>query len=86
LLRGGAIGRVEHVVLQMASPLRDLFNGQPLAGTDAAVFRPPASTWADPARSGGYGWGQLCHALGLLFRIADGEALVPTHVFAVMGA
>ena len=83
LVRAGAVGRIEHVTLQMASPLRDLFSGQPLAGTETATFRPPASTWADPERAGGYGWGQLCHALGLLFRVAD--QLVPTHVFALMG-
>jgi predicted dehydrogenase len=82
LVREGAIGEVRHVALQMASALRDLFAGRPLAGTETAVFRPPASTWADPARAGGYGWGQLCHALGLLFRVAD---LAPARVFALMG-
>ncbi len=46
------------------------------------MFRPPPSTWADPARAGGYGWGQLVHALGLLFRIAD---LEPAEVFALTG-
>jgi len=95
LVQAGAIGRIEHVVVQMASALRDLFSGEPLAGTETAAFRPPASTWADPGRAGGYGWGQLCHALGLLFRIADvagdtsganGSDLTPTHVFALMGA
>jgi predicted dehydrogenase len=83
LVQAGAIGEIKHVSLQMASSLRDLFSGQPLAGTETAVFRPAASTWADPARAGGYGWGQLCHALGLLFRVA---ALTPSHVFALMGA
>jgi predicted dehydrogenase len=83
LVQEGAIGEIRHVVVQMASELRDLFSGQPLAGTETAVFRPPASTWADPSRAGGYGWGQLCHALGLLFRIAD---LAPQSVFALMGA
>jgi len=79
----------------MASALRDLFSGEPLAGTETAAFRPPASTWADPGRAGGYGWGQLCHALALLFRIADvadntgganGAGLVPAHVFALTSA
>ena len=46
------------------------------------MFRPPPSTWADPRRAGGYGWGQLVHALGLMFRIAD---LEPSHVFAAAG-
>jgi predicted dehydrogenase len=84
LVQSGAIGRIEHLTLQMASPLRDLFNGQPLAGTETADFQPAASTWADPSRSGGYGWGQLCHALGLLFRVTDGADLVPAQVFALM--
>jgi len=82
LVAEGAIGRVEHVVLQMASALEDLFAGQPMLETEGAMFRPPASTWADPKRAGGYGWGQLVHALGLLFRIAP---LAPERVFAQTG-
>ena len=38
--------------------------------TQDHLFRPPASTWANPAQ-GGYGWGQLSHALGWLFHVAD---------------
>jgi predicted dehydrogenase len=79
----GEIGRVEHVVLQMASALEDLFAGQPMKETEGSMFRPPASTWADPKHAGGYGWGQLVHALGLLFRIAE---LEPASVFALTGA
>ncbi|HEX2326394.1 MAG TPA: Gfo/Idh/MocA family oxidoreductase [Chloroflexota bacterium] len=82
LVRAGAIGPLEHVVCQMASPLRDLLSGEPLREAEGALFRPAASTWADPGRAGGYGWGQLCHALGLLFRVLD-EA--PREVFAWMG-
>src|SRR5215211_1487706 len=67
LVREGYIGEIEHVVCQMASPTRDLFSGEPMQETEEAFFRPAASTWADPERSGGYGWGQLTHALGLLF-------------------
>ncbi|MBB5754523.1 Gfo/Idh/MocA family oxidoreductase [Prosthecomicrobium pneumaticum] len=82
LIAGGAIGRIEHVVLQMASALDDLMAGKPMQETEGAMFRPPASTWADPKRAGGYGWGQLVHALGLFFRIAD---LAPAEVFAAVG-
>ncbi|MBI3972488.1 MAG: Gfo/Idh/MocA family oxidoreductase [Chloroflexi bacterium] len=82
LVRQGAIGAIEHVVCHMASPLRDLFSGEPMQGTEDALFRPLASTWADPDRAGGYGWGQVCHALGLLFHIAD---LRPVGVCALMG-
>ena len=82
LVAAGEIGRIEHVVLQMASALEDLFAGQPMKETEGQMFRPPPSTWADPRRAGGYGWGQLVHALGLMFRIAD---LEPSRVFAAAG-
>src|SRR5690606_3349818 len=36
----------------------------------------------DPERAGGFGWGQLVHALGLMFRVAD---LEPVEVFAMTG-
>ena len=76
------VGGIEHVVLQMANALDDLFAGNPMKETEGAMFRPPASTWADPKAAGGFGWGQLVHPLGLLFRIAD---LVPQSVFAATG-
>ena len=76
------VGRIEHVVLQMANALEDLFAGKPMIETEGAMFRPPPSTWADPKRAGGFGWGQLVHALGLLFRVAD---LDPAEVFAITG-
>ena len=65
------IGEVEHVVLQMGSALADLFAGEPMIETEGAMFRPPPSTWADPKNAGGYGWGQLSHALSLLFQLVD---------------
>jgi predicted dehydrogenase len=76
------IGKVEHIVLQMATALEDLFAGQPMVETAGAMFRPPPSTWADPRRAGGFGWGQLVHALGLMFEIVDIE---PREVFALTG-
>jgi predicted dehydrogenase len=79
LVADGAIGSVRHVNLHMASSLEDLFSGQGLAEARDAMFQPLPSTWADPKNAGGYGWGQLTHALGVLFRIADIE---PLDVFA----
>ena len=46
------VGRIEHVVLQMANALDDLFAGKPMIETEGAMFRPPASTWADPKSCG----------------------------------
>ncbi len=82
MLAGGGIGHIEHGSLHMASALADLFAGEPMQETADALFRPPASTWADPQAAGGYGWGQLVHALALLFRITG---LRPEAVFATMG-
>jgi predicted dehydrogenase len=76
------LGRIEHVVLQMANALDDLFAGRPMKETEGAMFRPPPSTWADPKGAGGFGWGQLVHPLGLLFRIVE---LEPREVFALTG-
>lgn len=82
LMEEGLVGEVEHIVCHMASPGgKSLFCGE--------VFEYPGSympvnadTYADPVASeGGYGQGQLCHALGLLFWLTD---LRPQTVFAKM--
>ena len=83
LLSTPGIGEVKHVILQMASALRDLFAGEPMVETEGSMFRPPATTWADPRKAGGYGWGQLSHALSLLYELFD---LDPATVKAVFGA
>jgi predicted dehydrogenase len=77
------IGQIRHVVCQMASPLTDLFAGQPMVDTADHFFRPPPSTWATPGQAGGYGWGQLTHALGLLAYVTS--ELAPREVTAVAG-
>lgn len=70
-VREGRIGEVRHAVCQMGSALDDLFAGEPMIETEGEMFRPPASTWADPARAGGYGWGQMSHSLAWLIHVAD---------------
>ena len=64
------IGQVEHVSVEMSTIVRDLLSvGSTYLG-DADVPLPRLETWADPAVSGGgYGQGQLTHALGLLMRL-----------------
>ena len=66
----GRIGDVRHAVCQMGSALSDLFAGEPMVETVDHMYRPPASTWADPKKAGGYGWGQLSHALAWLFYVS----------------
>jgi predicted dehydrogenase len=65
----GRIGEVRHIVCQMGSPLHDLFAGEPMAETAQHLFRPPPSTWADPARAGGYAWGQMSHSLAWMIYV-----------------
>lgn len=81
LFEAGEIGTLLHVSMQMASPAEALFSGRVYPGTESDMFQPPASTWADPSRFGGYGWGQFPHVLGALFRIV-GDRLVPESVYA----
>lgn len=73
------IGKIEHVMCHMASALDDLFAGEPMLETAAHTFRPPSSTWADPSKAGGYGWGQMSHSLAWVFRVLP--QLKPETVF-----
>ena len=69
-VRDGRIGAVRHIVCQMGSPLHDLFAGEPMEETENHLFRPPASTWADPEKAGGYAWGQMSHSLAWMIHVA----------------
>lgn len=80
LIAAGRIGSIRHVTCNMATFTYDLFGGHGLAEANNAMFQPEQSTWADPEKAGGYGWGQLTHALGFLFRLVD---LAPKQVYAV---
>lgn len=80
LIAQGQVGTIRHVTCNMATFTYDLFGGHGLAEARDAMFKPATSTWADPDRAGGYGWGQLSHALGLMFRLVD---LAPKEVYAV---
>jgi predicted dehydrogenase len=64
------IGDIEHVSVEMSTIVRDLLTAGTTYLGDAAVPLPRLETWADPAMSGGgYGQGQLTHALGLVMRL-----------------
>ena len=79
LMRANLIGDVQHAAIQLASPTSDLIKGKGLSLAKDALLPPLNSTWADPSKAGGYGWGQLTHLLGLFFKLVD-EA--PKQVFA----
>src|SRR4051812_4727781 len=72
LIRGAdGIGRVEFVSVEMSTIVRDLLTtGLTYVGEEAGAPLPRTETWSDPAVSGGgYGQGQLTHALGLVLRL-----------------
>lgn len=64
------IGPVEAVSVEMSTIVRDLLTQGTTYLGDADVPLPRGETWSDPSMSGGgYGQGQLTHALGLLLRL-----------------
>ena len=80
ILTAGKVGEIRHVSCLMATHTFDLFGGKGLKESESHMFQPQKSTWADPKRAGGYGWGQLSHALGLMFRLVD---LAPKEIYAI---
>ncbi|WP_204115543.1 Gfo/Idh/MocA family protein [Shimia biformata] len=65
------IGEIEHVVCHMASFTRGIFSGQGMGRWKHIAIQPDRSTWESPDQGGGYAYGQLSHALGLLFWLTD---------------
>lgn len=64
------IGEVEAVSVEMSTIVRDLLTHGTTYLGDADVPLPRGETWSDPSISGGgYGQGQLTHALGLVLRL-----------------
>ena len=72
-MESGQLGAIEHVQVHMAGAMRQLMSGE--------TGKQQRSTWADPQRSGGYAWGQLCHILAWVFRVSG---LDPAEVFCFM--
>jgi len=77
----GEIGKIEHVVCQMSSPLRDLMSGQGSWYATGSLVKPRLETWSEPVTGGGYAYGQVTHLLGLLLWVTGLEV---EEVFAFM--
>ncbi len=82
MVAAGKIGTIRHMSCHMASALADLFAGEPMLETADHLYRPPPSTWADPSRAGGYGWGQMSHSLAWLYEVTG---LTPQHGYCLDG-
>ena len=68
----GQIGKIEHVLCHMASFTRNVFSGDGSVGKWKNLrIQPQAETWQDPDFGGGYAYGQLSHALGLLYWMTE---------------
>jgi predicted dehydrogenase len=77
LLADPGIGRVEHVLVHMASGTRELLTGASLSSTGFDDVPVVTQTWTDPRVSGGgYGQAQLPHALGVTLGLLGGESVV----------
>ena len=74
------IGPIEHAVCHMASFTRSIFSGGGMQRWKHIAIQPERSTWEEPDFGGGFAYGQLSHALGILYwatdlRIASVKAL-----------
>jgi predicted dehydrogenase len=68
-ISGGAIGEVEHVVCLLASTVRELYRGNPVAYSELFPLNvPKVTSFVDPAvAGGGQGQWQVTHSAALLF-------------------
>ena len=66
------IGAIEHVVCHMASFTRSVFTGDgSVPNWKQTKIQPEAETWQSASNGGGFAFGQLSHALGILFWVSD---------------
>jgi len=66
------IGTIEHVVCHMASFTRSVFAGDgSVSNWKQTKIQPLAETWQSASNGGGFAFGQLSHALGLLFWLSE---------------
>ncbi len=80
MIADGAIGPIEHAMVSFISATRDVFHGdRGLNSWQTTFFRPERATWQDPAKGGGFAWGQMSHAIPLLLWLTG---LVPEEVSA----
>jgi predicted dehydrogenase len=73
-LDAGAVGKIEHVLCHMASPIKELLTGGRF-DTGGGFMDPESATWADPkVAGGGYAFAQMSHSGGMLFWLTGLEA------------
>ncbi len=65
LVLNGAVGTIEHLACTFVSATRRVFDGDGLARWKTAFFAPDIATWQNPAKGGGFAYGQLSHSVAL---------------------
>lgn len=66
------IGKIEHVLCHMGSFTRSVFAGSGGASRWEHIrIQPEPETWQNADAGGGFAYGQLSHAMGLLFWLTD---------------
>jgi predicted dehydrogenase len=83
MLKGGAVGRIEHVACTFVSATRPVFEGEVgFKRWQTSFFRPAIDTWQDPAGGGGFAYGQMSHSIALaLWLTGLAPAEVAAHAF-----
>ena len=67
MIRDGAIGAIETVQATFVSATRNVFHGaRGQESWKTTFFRPDRATWQDPARGGGFAYGQMSHSIALI--------------------
>jgi predicted dehydrogenase len=70
-IAGGLLGDIEHIMVSFISVTRDVFLGdRGLDSWQTTFFRPARATWQDPARGGGFAYGQASHSLALMLYLS----------------
>jgi len=69
MINEGRVGQIKHIDASFSSSLVDLFQGIPLSESNEHTYQPLSSTWSDPSKAGGYGWGQLSHMFAGVYKI-----------------
>lgn len=74
LMQDVGVGEIEMVQCHLGSPGKNLFTGKSFDHAAGSYVAPDLGTYTDPKLGGGFGQGQLSHALALMVWLTDVRA------------